>query len=126
MIRYTDPCQGQHGRCQIRETDKLFTNRTYTIANCPDVLKGKTFIRWTIDRDEAVCTKAGVVFVATPQPNRNPDSVTEALLAQGFKKAKVKEFMLFGDIVGNICSVYQKEMKEGQKIELGKWGVIVF
>jgi BNR repeat-like domain len=105
----------------------LFSNRAgYRVLNRPKALDGKAFVRATIDHDAVVCKKAGVVYVLTPQPNRNNDSVTETLLKAGFKKTNVPEFMLFDNIQGNICSVYQKQMQQDEKLELGKWGVIVY
>ncbi len=105
---------------------RLFTNRDYTALDLPEFLAGKMFIRASIDGAEAACAKGGVVYVLTPLPNRNKDSVSEALLAQGFAKAKIPEFLLFGDIEGNIVSVFQKNANEGESLAFGKWGVIVF
>jgi BNR repeat protein len=109
-----------------RKGAMLFTNRKYVVHDEHKVLSGKTFICSSIDRDEAICREAGVVTVITPLPNRNGDSVSEALLKQGFKKARVPEFLLFGQIANNLCSVYQKRMEKDKKIVLGKWGVVIF
>jgi len=66
------------------------------------------------------------VYVLTPAKDRNRDSVVDQLLNQGFEKVSMKEFLLFGNIPGNICTVLQKELAKGEKIEFGKWGVVVW
>ncbi len=105
---------------------QLFTNRKYYIRDGHDLLTGRRFVRSSIDKDSIRCTKAGVVYVVTPLPNRNQDSVSDSLLSQGFVKAKAPEFLLFGEIPNNICSVFQKKVEAGEDLSLGKWGVIVF
>ncbi|MCP4639297.1 MAG: exo-alpha-sialidase [bacterium] len=109
-----------------RKKAYLFTDRKYRVEGSPAFLLDKDFVYSSIDATRAVCTKPGVAFMITPLPDRNNDSVTKALLDQGFEKAQVEEFLLFGQIVGNICSVYQKELKEGDTVEVGKWGVLIF
>ncbi len=105
---------------------KLFTNREYCIRDDHDIMTGRKFIRSSIDGLQVTCVKGGVVYVITPLPNRNQDSITKTLLNQGFAKAKVAEFPLFGEIPNNICSVFQRKVETGEDIMLGKWGIIVF
>ena len=69
--------------------------------------------------------REGVIFVITPLPNRNKDSVVEQLNKQGFEKAAVPEFRLFGS-PANICTTFQKKAKTGERITIGKWGVLIF
>ena len=105
---------------------KLFTNRNYVIRDSHDLLNGRKFIRSSIDRDKVTCTKDGIVYVLTPLPDRNKDSVKESLIKKGFTKANAPEFLLFDVIPNNICSIYQKRVETDETIALGKWGVIVF
>jgi len=104
----------------------LFTNRAYTIRDDHELLTGRKFVRSSIDKDKAKCAKGGVVYVITPLPDRNQDSVYNSLLSQGFAKARVAEFPLFGESPNNICSVFQKRVEAGENLILDKWGVIVF
>ncbi|HOH32361.1 MAG TPA: sialidase family protein [Candidatus Hydrogenedentes bacterium] len=104
----------------------LFTNRQYTALDLPEYLRGKTFVRGRIDAVSATCTKGGTVYVLTPLPNRNQDSIHDALVSRGFVKVKSPEFLLFGDIEGNIVSVFQKRAEAGERLVLGKWGIVVF
>ena len=72
-----------------------------------------------------------MVYVLTPTPDRNPASVETELLAQGFEKTSATEL----DVIfktdekarfENLCSLYQKELKAGEKVKFGEWGVLVF
>lgn len=109
----------------------LFSDRVYQLNSVPAMLMNKRYVYTSIDRGSVVCTKAGMVYVITPSPNRNPDSAEAQLLSLGFTKAAVKEFILFvtppsAPRYSEACSVYQKRLIAGDRIELNKWGVIVF
>lgn len=106
----------------------LFTDRSYTVAERPDALKGTAFVRIGLDgKKTASCKRAGVVYVLTPEPDRNRDSVTQSLLDQGFKKVAVPEIRLF-DVQnpGNYSTLYQKTCAAGETVAIGKWGVPLF
>ena len=55
----------------------------------------------------------------------NKDSVADQLKKQGFQKVAVPEFRLFGTSA-NICTTFQKSIKAGERITMGKWGVLIF
>ncbi|MDR2115427.1 MAG: glycoside hydrolase [Planctomycetaceae bacterium] len=105
---------------------KLFTNRDYTLHQYPKELNGKTFVRTTMEGVTVTVRSSGILYVLTPLPNRNKDNVTETLLKSGFEKVALPETQLFDTIVGNIVTLYQKEVQEGERIKLGKWSVIVY
>ena len=106
----------------------LFSDRSYAWHEVPDVLRGKRFARMSIDGGTVNVTDEGVLFVATPLPNRNRDSLEASLLEQGFAKAALPEFLIFEHSSGsnNLCSLFQKEVEEGETIELGKWGIAIW
>ncbi|MDR1963608.1 MAG: glycoside hydrolase [Planctomycetaceae bacterium] len=110
----------------FKKDAKLFTNREYRLLHYPKELEGKKFVRSEIQGAEAVCTSPGILYVFTPLPNRNKDNVTETLLKSGFEKVAVPEMLFFGNYVGNIATLYQKEVKEGEVIKFGIWGLIVY
>jgi hypothetical protein len=110
----------------FKKDAKLFTNRDYRLLNYPKEFEGKKFIRSEIQGAEVICTSPGILYVFTPLPNRNKDNVTETLLKSGFEKVAVPEMLLFGNYVGNIATIYQKEVREGETIKFGIWGVIVY
>ncbi len=105
---------------------KLFTNRDYLLRETPDYLKGRSFLYSPINRTSAVCVKGGMVYVLTPEKVRNKDSVAEQARRKGFVKVAKPEFLLFGKSTANVVTIYQKEVKPGEKLEFGMWTVLVF
>ncbi|MDO4575593.1 MAG: sialidase family protein [Planctomycetia bacterium] len=119
----------------VKETDKIrsletgqkiFTDRNYTFNEIPAALKGKNFLFSSIDATSAVCTQAGMVYVWTPLPNRNSDSVVKELEKAGFEKVALPEFLLFGYGAADVVTLYQKKASVGEKISFGKWGILIF
>ncbi|MDO4583820.1 MAG: sialidase family protein [Planctomycetia bacterium] len=135
----------QDGRAMIKEPDsqwkvlketdkissletgqKIFTNRDYTFNEIPAALKGKNFLFSSIDETSAVCTQAGMVYVATPLPDRNSDSMAKTLEKVGFEKVALPEFLLFGYSSADVVTLFQKKVNVGEKISFAKWGVLIF
>jgi hypothetical protein len=106
----------------------LFTDRAYTLAEVPPALKSARFLRIPLDGAKTLrCTRAGFVYFLTPVPERNRDSVSDALLKQGFKKVALPEVRLFDPSnERNFCTLYQKACAEGETVTVGKWAVPVF
>jgi len=105
----------------------LFHDRTYRAAAIPKELADREFLYSGIDgTTELICRRPGVLYILTPERSRNRDSVVEQITRQGFERVRLSEFLLFGNIVGNICTVYQKNLKEGERVIMGKWGVAVW
>jgi len=105
----------------------LFTNRTYTVAECPEWLKGKRFLRGNIDFGCFRATSAGVLTLLTPEPV-HPRATTQfkALEARGFVWVACPErFQLFGKQPFDLVRVYQKQVQPGERFRLGKWVVVV-
>ncbi|MGZ0654765.1 sialidase family protein [Coraliomargarita sp. W4R53] len=111
-------------------SDKDYLTRimTETGAILPAV---KEFVFSPMERTEVVCTSPGMVYVLTPTPDRNSDSVEAELLAQGFEKTSAKELDVLIKVdekasYENLCSLYQKELKVDERVEFGKWGILIF
>ena len=105
----------------------LFTNRTYTIAECPEWLKEKRFLRGSIDSGNFRVTAAGVLTLLTPEPV-HPRAATQAktLEARGFVWiAQPERFQLFGQQPFDLVRIYQKQVQPGERFRLGKWAVAV-
>ena len=123
------PVEGEIRAVQVGQP--IFSNRKYLFHDqFPECLYNGRFVFSEMERTEAVCTQPGIVYVLTPTPERNKDSVTESLSQQGFVLAAVPEFVLFlmpdgRSIPGNVCSVYQRQVSVGDRIEFGKWGVLL-
>ena len=114
--------EGEAGKFAVGEM--IFTNRQYAVAQVPKAFDGRPYVRSSIDRVRVACHKAGVVFVVTPAKGRNRDSLVDDLAKLGFTKARLPEFVLFPG-KANVVTVYQKHMKAGEKLTLGKWGVLI-
>jgi len=87
-----------------------------------------TFLRIPLMGEQTLaCTRTGVVGVLTPLPNRNRDSLSEALEKQGFKRVALPEIRLFDPMnASNFSTLYQKRCTAGEKVRVGKWGVPVW
>lgn len=121
--------ESEAGRVEsVKLGSQLFSNRTYKMRDIPKPLAGKRYILASIDGVRATCRGEGVVFVVTPSKGRNPDSLADYLIQQGFSKVKLPEFLLFDEqnAPGNVCTTYQKVLKAGETLRLGKWGVVIF
>lgn len=114
---------------------RIFSDRDYLLQGLPWQFFGArkySFAFSGMERTAAVCRKPGWVYVFTPAPDRNKDSVEKELLAQGFEKTSLNEFYLFlmpgshEPRTTEACTVYQKQVQAGEKIQFGKWGILVF
>lgn len=103
----------------------LYTNRIYTVAECPEWLRGKPFLRGNIDYTDYRVTQAGVLTLLTPEPV-HPQATTQskALEARGFAWiAAPARFQLFGKQPFDLVRIYQKQVQPGERFRLGKWTV---
>ena len=107
----------------------LFLDRTYTVANSPDWLRGQPFLRCNIDGGYSVTVKeSGILTAITADPD-NPESVsyTQSALLESLGFIWVKaptNFQLFGTYVGDISRTYQKEVTAGDTFDFPKWVVL--
>ena len=108
--------------------EKLFADRGYTLAEVPEAFQGASFLRLSLDGEKTVrCGDAGVVWVVTPLKERNADSWVDALEKQGFQRMLHPEIRLFDPMnAHNFVTVYQKTVKSGESVVIGKWGVPLF
>ena len=95
---------------------KFFLDRNYEVKAAPAALKGKSFVRCSIERGRATCRQPGVVYLLTPSAGRQRDSRADDLIKLGFKRVDLPEFLLFGS-ENNICSVFQKALKKDEVLE---------
>jgi len=104
---------------------KLFTIREFTLADFPEWLKGKKFLRGRMERLNFTCVREGEVFVLTPDPSASKkDSRAAELEAAGFVRTEDSAFQLFGENPNDQVRVYQKKLAAGEQLALGKWAVL--
>lgn len=113
-----------HSWAPLTLGERLFTDRDYVVEELPEALAGARFVRGSIDNIAATVEEPGVVWVLTPMAERNDDTLELALYRRGFAKARVPEFVLFGGIAANAVTVFQKRCEAGERIALGKWGLL--
>ena len=111
----------------LRAGAVLFTDRGYTLKECPEWLVGKLFLRGSIESGSLRVTADGILTVLTPEPV-HPRAATQAktLERRGFAWiAQPERFQLFGAQPFDLTRVYQKQVRKGDRLRLGKWGGVV-
>ncbi|MGE4488745.1 MAG: hypothetical protein AB7E95_04265 [Kiritimatiellales bacterium] len=115
--------------CQVdvfRPGAKLFTDRDFTVAECPEILADKQFLRRSINGGQFKVTKKGAFIVLTPESNQYQSSQSQALEKAGFQRVdKPALFQLFGDWPANRVRMYRKDVDAGEEYSFGKWTVIL-
>ncbi|MDA3926766.1 MAG: glycosyl hydrolase family 32 [Kiritimatiellae bacterium] len=106
----------------------LFTDRGYTVAECPEWLQGKSFLRNSINTEMFNITKDGILTLITPTICASKISASRAtyLEKKGFERInQPAEFQLFGKGEWDICRIYQKQVKAGERFSIPKFVVVV-
>ncbi len=105
----------------------LFTDRKYTLAECPAWLEGKPFLRGSIEHGSFRVVEPGILTLLTPEPEHpRACSLYRQLEARGFVRIGVPErFQLFGKQPFDVVWIYQKHVERGERFRLGKWAVAV-
>ncbi|HOZ48923.1 MAG TPA: glycosyl hydrolase family 32 [Candidatus Hydrogenedentes bacterium] len=123
---------GFHGDAEVDTFDrgaKLYTNRDYVIAECPETLKGLRLLRSSIDWVEIECIEPGLIMILTPDPVHEiakKSSRSSELEQAGFARIdNGKVFQLFGDKPYDVVRTYRKALIKGELVRLGKWAVVV-
>ncbi len=103
----------------------LYTDRTYTVKECPAWLAGQNFLRGSIEHTNLRVTGDGVLTLLTPDPG-HPRATTQykTLEAHGFVRiVDPEKFQLFGAQPFDLVRVYQKRVKKGERLIFRKWVV---
>ena len=105
---------------------KIFLNRDFVVAECPDSLAGVPFLRSSIDSSRFRVVRDGELTVLTPESAQYKSAQYEALESRGFVRvAEPALFQLFGDVPSDKVRTYRKEVKAGEKYSFGKWTVVM-
>jgi|GEM_PF-42802 len=106
---------------------RLFIDRTYTALEPPQALHKAFFLPVPLSGEKTItCKTEGMVWIATPAPQRNRASQEAVLLTQGFKKLDLPEFSLWNKKDGNRCSIYEKKCAKGDVIKFSSWALPLF
>jgi len=102
----------------IKQGVKLFTDRSYTLIEAPQILLGKKFLQTSIEGYTIECVTPGDLYVMTLSKEHSANRSRD-LLDRGFKKVDTPEFHLFqGDL--NRVFAYRKRLESGEKLTLSK------
>ncbi len=102
---------------------RLFLDLGHTLAELPEALAGRSFIRSSFFGTRKICRQAGVAYAITPARGRGGQSRAEQLERMGFQQANVSAFRVVYDGTALDCAVYQKRMREGERIDIGSPGL---
>ena len=112
---------------------EIFSDRNFALAEVPERLNGKQFVRMAIHGDAIHVLRGGMVYIASPDPKRSDKASLQSSLArQGFQRTDSKEFAAFQHPIGKafqdetLCTIYQKEVVVGEVITIGIWGLLIF
>jgi len=112
---------------EVKENERIFTNRSYTFEAFPDEVTGLPFVRGEIEatfRIEVV--KDGVLRALTAAPETKADhGQSESLTKQGFQEAEDgKRYQLFGESPADRVCLYRKAVKAGETYTFRRWTVL--
>jgi len=123
---------GIYGTCEVdtfAPGTKLYTNRDYVVAQCPESLRGLPLLRASIDWVEVECVEPGTVTILTPDPVHEiakKCSRSRELEQAGFVRIDAGNvFQLFGQKPYDIVRTYRKTLAKGERLALRKWAVVV-
>ena len=128
---FSPPLNTPSGLCVATPGQRVYLDQPEEINVVPEALAGKRYILAYSGHAVARCRTGGIVYVVTPSRERIPTGAGEALRANGFAKAAVPEFVLFltkdnRALPDNLCSVFQKTVRSGDRIEISRPGMIVY
>jgi len=122
---------GIHPSCEVdtfAPGAKLYTNRDYVVAECPDALRGRPLLRGSIDWVEIECLEPGEITVLTPDPvheTAKKCSRFKELEEAGFRRIdEGRVFQLFGQQPFDVVRTYRKTLTKGERLRLRKWAVV--
>ncbi|MFO7974368.1 MAG: glycosyl hydrolase family 32 [Candidatus Hydrogenedentota bacterium] len=123
---------GIYGSCEVDTFvpgAKLYTNRDYVVAECPEALRGLPLLRSSIDWVEFECLEAGEITILTPDPVHEiakKCSRFEELEDAGFARVDGGQvFQLFGEQPYDVVRTYRKTLEKGERLRLRKWAVVI-
>ena len=109
----------------LEEGARLFLDVDHTLAESPEALTGRRFIRSSFFGTRKVCRQPGVAYAITPARGQGRPSRADQLERMGFRQASVLAIRVFSDGAAVDCAVYQKRMREGERIDIGSPGLVL-
>ena len=110
---------------KLRLGERMFTDRTYEIIKMPTLFCGHSFVRSSIGSVSATVTKAGNVYVLTPEPGKSV-SQQEVLRTQGFRPVMpdTLPLKLFVGLAEELV-LMKKTCTVGEQLTIGKYAILL-
>ena len=109
----------------LEDGARLFLDADHTFAELPEALAGRSFIRSSFFGTRKVCRQPGIAFAITPARGQGSPSRADQLERMAFRQVRVPAIRVFSDGTAVDCSVYQKQMREGERIDIGSPGLVL-
>lgn len=103
---------------RFQKGETLFTGHDYALTEAPEILRGRTFLRTSIEGYTIECTTPGDLFVMTLS-KEHPHNQSVFLLNEGFEKVDTPEFQLFPGETNRVFT-YRKRMESGERLAIRK------
>ena len=104
----------------------LFRDRSFTLKELPDQLKGSVFLAGPFADEPSVraeVVRDGVLTVLSPE--FGAVSQAKLLTEQGFvMDESIPAFQAWGKLAIDRARVWRKQVKKGDRITFGKWAVL--
>jgi hypothetical protein len=113
--------------CVCSNGVEVFNDRSFLMTSAAAKrLSGKLFFRRTIEGGFAAdVVEGGELFVVTPTARHGRTlSQGQTLARLGFEKVAGEPFQAFGDHSCDIADIWRKDMRKGERLELGKWALV--
>jgi hypothetical protein len=105
---------------------RLFSDRSYTLAEPPAALRGQPFLRTSINGVHVRCISPGSLIALTPLEVPHATSCAPSLIAYGFERIPDPEaFQLFGNNAHERVALYRKRLAAGDTLRIGKWSILL-
>ncbi|AKJ64579.1 hypothetical protein [Kiritimatiella glycovorans] len=115
-VRHDTP---DHFQATFTPGVKLFSNRPYTLKECPPRLEGKRFIRNLIGYNRFTVTRSGTLLILARSTQH------EAVEGRGFTPEDTPPFQLFGTNPDDAARVYSRYVREGETFEFRVWTIVL-
>jgi hypothetical protein len=103
-----------------------FSDLRWEIYDLPRALENAQYLCSPAESIRAVCLRDGVATILTPRPRHRAQGIVPQLLETGFVMTNIPEFLLTRSDSLSVCSVFQKRVVAGDRIDLrGRYGVLV-
>lgn len=104
---------------------RLFSDRPYIMAECPELLRGLSFLQTSIDGSRVRVDAAGRLYVITMESNEHGSARGGELEAVGFRRVEEPQtFQLFGDQPVHRSRLYVRDVAAGDRFVFSKASIV--